>query len=108
MRHIADNPDDKTQVRILFANKSSDDILIQDLLDKYAKDPRVKVFYTLDKGPEGWKGFTGFITKEMLKETMPSPAKDVVICFSGPKPMNKMLQKQLEELGYDPECIFKF
>jgi cytochrome-b5 reductase len=119
MRAIAEDAKDPTLVNILFANKSVDDILLKEELDHYAKNPKVKVYYTVDKvisvtfpkaikGPEGWKGFEGYVTKDMIKATMPAPGKDVIICFSGPKPMNKLLKKHLEEMGYSEGSIFKF
>ena len=38
----------KIQIKILFANRSIEDILCKDLLDALEKDPRVEVWYTLD------------------------------------------------------------
>lgn len=33
---------------MLFANKSEDDILIKDYLEKYAETKKLKLYYTLD------------------------------------------------------------
>jgi len=49
MKAILDNPDDKTIVHLLIANKTVDDILMKKELDEAAKDPRFKIYYTLDK-----------------------------------------------------------
>jgi len=108
MRAIAEDPKDPTTIRILFANKSVDDILLKEKLDEYAKNPKVKIYYTVDKAPEGWKGFEGYLTKDMIKETMPAPSKNTIICFSGPKPMNKLIGKLLKELSYEGDSMFKF
>ncbi len=43
-------------------------------------------------GPE-WKGFTGFVTKEMLAKTMPKPSESTYIFTCGPPPMMGMLSK---------------
>ena len=49
MKAILDNPDDKTIVHLLIANKTVDDILMKKELDEAAKDPRFKIYYTVDK-----------------------------------------------------------
>jgi len=108
IKAILDNPDDKTIVHLLFGNKSEEDLLMKPELDAIEADPRFKIHYTLDIAPAGWKGFTGFVTKEMLQKTMPYPGKGTLICTCGPGPMTRMLGIQLGELGYAEDSVFKF
>jgi len=109
MKSIVDDPNDPTKVNLLFANKSVDDILIKEELEALENDPRIKIYFTLDKAPaEGWKGFEGFVTKEMVQKTMPYPSNDVLICTCGPPLMNKMLMEHLAQLGYKDNNLFKF
>lgn len=49
---ILKNKDDKTQIYLLFANQTPNDILLKDVLDSYPKD-QVHVTYTVDRVPEG-------------------------------------------------------
>ena len=42
-------------VDILYANQTPEDILCQEELHAIEKDPRVRVWYTVDRAPEGWK-----------------------------------------------------
>ncbi len=49
MRAILDDPTDPTKLHLLFANRSEEDILMKEELDEAAKDPRIKVYYTVDK-----------------------------------------------------------
>ena len=59
---ILDDPSDTTQVSLLYANQTEDDILVREMLDGYAaKHPtRFKVWYTVDKASPGWKYSEGF------------------------------------------------
>jgi len=77
-------------IRILFANRSEEDILCRDELDALQKDPRVEVWYTLDVQPtSGWTYSIGFISEEMIREHLPQPADRTVIFMCGPPPMIK-------------------
>lgn len=59
---------DKTQVDLIFANVSQDDILLKDDLDRLAKeDEGFRVHYVLNNPPENWTGGVGFVTADMIK-----------------------------------------
>jgi cytochrome-b5 reductase len=90
------NPDDKTKLSLLFANQSENKILLKGLLDEFQQksDNRFEVHYTVDRAdnPETWKGRTGHISAQMIRETMPPPAKDILLMVCGPdKMMNKLV-----------------
>jgi len=86
---VADR-DSKVTIRILFANRSEEDILCKDLLDALEKDDRVQIWYTLDLKPaSGWKYSIGFINEDMIKEHLPPPSDTTVIFMCGPPPMIK-------------------
>ena len=56
LRAILDNPRDRTEVRLIYANKSEADIMLRAELDALAaKHPQFKVVYTLDNAPAGWQ-----------------------------------------------------
>ncbi|KAB2024119.1 hypothetical protein ES319_D06G065100v1 [Gossypium barbadense] len=80
---ILKNPDDKTQVSLLYANVSPDDILLKQKLDILAAShPNLKVFYTVDNPTKTWKGGAGFISKDMVTKGLPGPAEDTLILSS--------------------------
>ena len=88
---------------LLYANQTENDILVRETLDGYAsKYPsRVKVHYTLDRPPAGWKFSTGFITDAMIAENLPAPGADTLVLMCGPPPMVKFAcQQNLDKLGY--------
>lgn len=59
---------DKTEVDLIFANVTQQDILLKEDLDRLAEeDPGFRVHYVLDKPPEGWTGGVGYVTSDMIK-----------------------------------------
>lgn len=58
---------DRTEVDLIFANVTQQDILLKEDLDELAaSDPGVRVHYVLDKPPEGWTGGVGYVTADMI------------------------------------------
>lgn len=88
IREILSNPEDHTEVSLLFANVTESDILLRSELDALAYlYPNFKVYYTLDKPPSGWKGGKGFVSLDMVQKLMPRPSEDCLILVCGPKGM---------------------
>ena len=57
IEEILNNPEDKTQVSLVFANTEEEDILLRERFDELAKKHgNFHVHYNLDKPPRGWKG----------------------------------------------------
>lgn len=68
IRAITSNPDDKTEVDLIFANVNAEDILLKEDLDALAKQhANFRVYYVLNNPPEGWTGGVGFVTGDMIK-----------------------------------------
>ena len=87
---IFGNPDDKTEIWMIYANQTEEDILLRSTLESFPSD-RFHLYYTLDRPPEGkgWKYGKGFITEEMCKANLPAPAQDTFVFNCGPPPMIK-------------------
>merc|ERR1719311_291384 len=70
MKAILRDPSDKTEMSLIYANQTEDDILVrpelEELQAKYPK--RLKIWYTLDRPPKSWKYSTGFINENMIAE----------------------------------------
>lgn len=101
---------DNTNLTLLFANQTEKDILVRPELEMLAKEcENFKLWYTLDRPPEGWPYSSGFINDSMLKEYMPCPGPDTQILMCGPPPMiNYACIPNLEKLGYTPDMYFPF
>ncbi|XP_056604030.1 NADH-cytochrome b5 reductase 3 [Triplophysa dalaica] len=86
---VMKDPKDEIVCYLLFANQTEKDILLQSELDEVlAKNPtRFKLWYTLDRAPEGWEYSQGFISEEMVRNHLPPPGNDTLILMCGPPPM---------------------
>ncbi|KAF4459488.1 NADH-cytochrome b5 reductase 1 [Fusarium albosuccineum] len=99
-RSSGDSSGDRTEVDLIFANVTAQDILLEDELDKLAQESGIRVRFVLDKSPPGWQGGVGYITADMITKWLPAPATDVKILLCGPPPMVRSLKKMTESLGY--------
>lgn len=117
---IVTNPDDQTEVTLLFANTSSKDILLKEKIDAYL--PRIKVVYVCDKTDAGVDGVTesGYVTKALLEKYMPAPAASTLIYTCGPPGFMNIVSGDknpdktqgpligfLSEMGYDSTMVCK-
>ncbi|KAJ8436856.1 hypothetical protein Cgig2_026180 [Carnegiea gigantea] len=119
---IVKNPDDNTQVSLVYGNVSQDDILLKQKLDILAaKHPNFKVFYTVDKPSNNWGGGVGFVSKDMVTKGLPGPGDETLILVCGPPGMMKHISGDkaqdrsqgeltgiLKDLGYTEEMVYKF
>eukprot|EP00658_Telonema_sp_P-2_P004765 TRINITY_DN11776_c0_g1_i2.p2 TRINITY_DN11776_c0_g1~~TRINITY_DN11776_c0_g1_i2.p2 ORF type:complete len:216 (+),score=95.86 TRINITY_DN11776_c0_g1_i2:147-794(+) len=95
IQHAATLENDNTKLSLLFANQTENKILLKGCLDEYEEmmNGRFKPTYIVTRpdDPEAWKGPTGYITKSLLKETMPAPAKDIMVMVCGPDKMMSLI-----------------
>ncbi|KAG4930179.1 hypothetical protein AAZX31_17G112900 [Glycine max] len=119
---ILRNPDDKTQISLLYANVSPDDILLKQKLDILATShPNLKIFYTVDNPTKNWRGGAGYISKDVVVKGLPSPSDDTLILVCGPPGMMKAISGEkakdwtqgevsgiLKEAGYTEQMVYKF
>ncbi|KAK4279226.1 hypothetical protein QN277_016960 [Acacia crassicarpa] len=109
-RAILENPEDNTNIRLIYANGDIHDILLKEELDEFAlKFPsQFSVYYVLNMPPLGWEGGVGFVTEEIIQAHCPAPAVDVKILRCGPPAMNYAIAKHLQALGYSSQMQFQF
>ena len=123
IQEVLRNPDDKTQISLVFANNGEEDILLKDQLDALAaKHPkRFSVTYVVATPSAGWKGERGFCTEHLLRQKLPAPGPDVLVFVCGPPGMMNAISgpktpdyKQgelaglLKGLGFVEDQVFKF
>ncbi|KAA8546358.1 hypothetical protein F0562_002903 [Nyssa sinensis] len=105
MQAILKNPDDDTEMYLVYANRTEDDILLRDELDAWAKkyDDRLKVWYVVGETiKEGWRYSVGRITESIMREHIPGASDDTLALACGPSPMIQFaVQPNLEKMGYD-------
>jgi len=110
VRYSLFNPGDPTKFTLIYANVSEDDILLKVELDYLvAMFPyRFKVYYVLNQPPAGWKGGSGFVSKDHISEQLPAPGPKTKILLCGPPPMITAMKANLEALKYPvPRAVSK-
>mmetsp|Transcript_13476 Transcript_13476/g.20261 ORF Transcript_13476/g.20261 Transcript_13476/m.20261 type:complete len:284 (+) Transcript_13476:26-877(+) len=122
IREIVSNKHDKTEVDLLYANRETCDILLQETLESIqSKHPNIRVNYVLSHPPSGWTGYAGHINAGMISEALPPPGDDVLVYVCGPPGMmhavsgDKQPDKSqgplsgaLKALGYRENMVYKF
>lgn len=101
---------DKTEIALLFANQTEEDILLRSELEEVAaKHPtQFKFWYTLDRPGDNWKYGKGFVSTEMIKEHLHPANDDTMILMCGPPPMMKFVNELLDQLEWPQENRFKY
>jgi len=122
IEHILNDPKDTTEITLLYANVTEDDILLKDRINGLAKKhKRFKVQYVVDN-PGRLSGFLkGRVSGAMISRHMPPPGPDNLVMVCGPPPMmdaicgDKLPDKTqgpvvgfLRDLKYDSGSVFKF
>jgi len=111
IRAVLKDPEDKTQLNLLYANQTEDDILLRKELDAAVEEnpDQLRVWYTLDRSNEDWKYSTGFVDAEMISNRIPEPTDNTLVLMCGPPPMIKFaLVPNLDKLGYAERNQFKY
>lgn len=101
---IVRNPEDLTNVFLIFANVTHDDILLKEEIDNLAeKYPNFKIHYVLNEAPKDkeWNGSIGFVTEDVIKTYFAGPKDDTKIFICGPPPMVSAMKKATLNLGYE-------
>ncbi|KAI5435943.1 nitrate reductase [NADH] [Lathyrus oleraceus] len=101
---ILKDADDRTEMHVVYANRTEDDILLREELDEWAKiySDRFKIWYVVENAKEGWEYSVGFITESIMREHVPLGGEDTLALACGPPPMIQFaVQPNLEKMGYD-------
>ena len=110
IRAICEDDSDNTNVSLIYANQTEDDILLRRELDGFAaKCPhKFRVWYVLSTAPEGWQYSTGFATKELIEERFAPLSEDNKAMLCGPPGMINAMKNNLVALGYEkPSAVSK-
>jgi ferredoxin-NADP reductase len=95
----------KVDARLLLSARSLDDVLYREELDALDRPVRVHVTLTRDPAPDGWRGFTGRISENMLTAVGPEPAVAPYVYVCGPTPFVEEAARLLVELGHEPARV---
>jgi cytochrome-b5 reductase len=110
IRAICDDGTDSTQISLLYANNTEEDILLRKELDDFAMrfPNKFEVKYVLSQAGERWKGHRGLVSPDLIKKYL-APADEAnktLLC--GPPPMTIVMKKALAGLGWkEPGVLSK-
>lgn len=81
--------DDKTEIRVIDANRSESDVLLQDEMeDLQQKHPeQFKVTHILSRPSGDWKGLKGYVNPDIIREHAFAPTDGSVVLLCGPPAM---------------------
>ena len=98
IRAVVKNSDDDTRISLIYANITTDDILLREDLESLAKNhpEKFRLYLVVEKKVEGWTGGVGYISEAMIREFCPPPANDIKILICGPPPMVSAMKKHTE------------
>ena len=107
------DPTDETKVRLLYANKSPEDILAREILEKLAAEnpDRFTLNFTVDAvgNEKDWQGHVGFVSPDMAKATLFKAEAGTICAMCGPPVMlEKACHPALQQMGYEKTDIFEF
>ncbi|KAJ5632841.1 hypothetical protein N7490_009180 [Penicillium lividum] len=102
IRAICEDENDTTEVSLILANRTEEDILLRKELEDFArKYPKnFKLWYMLDQPPQKWAYGKGFVTKAVMSDKLPAPSPDTKIMLCGPPGMVKAAQTALVSMGF--------
>ncbi|OHW98199.1 nitrate reductase [Colletotrichum incanum] len=98
--------DDKTEVRVVDANKAKEDILLRNELDGFVKksEGRLKITHVLSHPDDNWQGLKGHVDEKILKENLFPPSGDSAVFLCGPPTMiQKAVLPALKDWGYEED-----
>ncbi|PYH35108.1 putative cytochrome b5 reductase [Aspergillus neoniger CBS 115656] len=110
IRAICEDDKDTTEISLVYANRTEDDILLRTELEAFASAyPRsLKIWYMLDQPPNDWQYGKGYVTPDVMREKLPEPGPDTRIMLCGPPGMVHAAKKGLAGLGFQsPGAVAK-
>lgn len=103
---------DKTEVRVVDANKTENDILLRDAFHALERDSKgqLTVTHVLSHPSENWKGLKGHVDADIIREHTFEPSEGSVALLCGPPGMiQKAALPALIDWGYkEEENLFGF
>ena len=100
---IVNNPNDKTEIILLFCNRKEHDIFLRKEIE--AMQPRIKVVHMLDDPSPEWKGLKGRVNPEVLNSVFPLNDKETFYVSCGPSAFSAAMKKIFE--AYPQSKYFK-
>jgi nitrate reductase (NAD(P)H) len=110
---LRDQPEDRTEMHLVYANRTEDDILLRAELDRWAAEypDRLKVWYVISqvKRPVEWKYSVGIVTEAILREHVPEGGDGTLALVCGPPLMIQFaISPNLEKMKHHVDSVIVF
>ena len=93
-------------VRLLYSDRTLEDLIYRDELTAFAADDGIEIHYTLTRAqPDGWRGYGRRIDSQLLEEVSWQPSERPLIYVCGPTSFVETAGSALVGLGHDPMRI---
>jgi cytochrome-b5 reductase len=110
IRAICEDDTDTTEISLIYANRSEDDIILRTELETFAQNypKNFKLWYMLDNPPQKWDYGKGYVTPAVMDKRLPAPSTDTKVMLCGPPPMVNASKKALVSMGFkNPGAVTK-
>jgi len=108
IQKVITDPFDKTKIKMIYGNRTEDDILCREDLEKFRQVANVDIVFTIGSAPNTWKEETGRVTSEMIGKYLAPPEDEPVNLLCGPPAMTRAITNCLTTMGYPKSRIITF
>jgi ferredoxin-NADP reductase len=96
-----------TKVILLYGARTERDLVFKkELTEMQEQNRNLKVVFTVEESSEGWKGYTGYIDREMILEEI-TDYEERVFFTCGPQAMVKAIENLLNNLQVSKKQVKK-
>ena len=106
LNQIANIDRDSIYTKLLFVNKTENDIILRTELDEMC-NCNMKHYYALTQPPPDWNGLVGRPSKSMIAEIVDDERNEIVI-ICGSREFNSHISNICLEIGYHKDRIIAF
>jgi ferredoxin-NADP reductase len=95
-----------SKITLFYGCRTPEDIAFRKEFEELSKkNTNIKLFFTVNQpAPSDWKGLTGIISPDMVKQHLPD-YKENMFYTCGPPPMVEAMEKLVENLGLPKEKL---
>ena len=92
---------DSTDTVLIYANRTEEQIIFREELEALAKGSvlNLRLVHVIEKPGEGWTGYSGFVTREIIEEYCAEGLDERGFYVVGPDPMSEAVINALKEMG---------
>ena len=111
LQAVLKDKEDPIMMKLIFANQTQEDILMEKELDALAQDQRFCIHYLLSRPTDGKyeKGSVGRVSQQLIKEQLFASSETTLCLLCGPQGMiDQACLPALDKLGYSKDNIVIF